>query len=51
MPAKKLHLGKAAFSPDESAAFSYFVEKTPFFVYAGIGFGQTITYDRKNCLR
>ena len=32
------------------AAFSYLVEKGLFSVYARIGFGQTFTYDRKNCL-
>ena len=51
MPAKKLHLGKAAFSTDESAVFSYFDENGSFFDGAGIGFVQTFTYDRKNCLR
>ena len=51
MPAKKLRLAKAAFSTDESAAFSYLIEKGPFFVYARIGFGQTFTYDRKKFLR
>ena len=48
---KKLHLGKAAFSTDESAVFSYFVEKRPFFGRARIGIVQTFTYDRKNFLR
>ena len=48
---RKLHLTKAAFSTDESAVFSYLVENGPFFGDAGIGFGQTFTYDRKNCLR
>jgi len=47
---KKLHLGKAAFSTDESAVFSYFVEKGPFFGDTGIRIVQTFTYDRKNCL-
>ena len=51
MPAKKLLLAKAAFSSDESAAFSYFDENGPFFGRAGIGIVQTFTYDRKNCLR
>ena len=48
---KKLRLAKAAFSTDESAAFSYLVEKGPFFGGAGIGIGQTFTYDRKKFLR
>ena len=48
---KKLHLAKAAFSGFGSAAFSYFVENGPFFGDAGIGFGQTFTYDRKKFLR
>ena len=48
---KKLHLGKAAFSTDESAVFSYFVENRSFFGGAGIGFVQTFTYDRKKFLR
>ena len=48
---RKLHLGKAAFSTDESAVFSYLIEKVLFFACAGIGIVQTFTYDRKNCLR
>ena len=48
---RKLHLIKAAFSTDESAVFSYLVAKGPFLGDAGIGFGPTFTYDRKNCLR
>ena len=51
MPAKKLPLAKAAFSPDESAVFSYFDEKRPFFGRAGIGIVETFTYDRKKFLR
>ena len=51
MPAKKIRLTKAAFSTDESAVFSYFVENRSFFGGAGIGFVQTFTYDRKNFLR
>ena len=37
---KKLRLAKAAFSTDESAAFSYPVEKGLFFAYTGIGLFQ-----------
>ena len=48
---KKLHLGKAAFSTDESAVFSYFIENGPFFGRAGIEIVQTFTYDRKKFLR
>jgi len=48
---KKLHLANAAFSTDESAVFLCFVEKGLFFGDAGIGFGQTFTYDRKKFLR
>ena len=48
---KKLHLGKAAFSTDESAAFSYFIENGSFFGGAGIGIVETFTYDRKKFLR
>ncbi|EEX72429.1 hypothetical protein GCWU000325_00892 [Alloprevotella tannerae ATCC 51259] len=48
---KKLHLTKAAFSTDESAVFSYLIEKGPFFGDAGIGISQTFTYDRKKFLR
>ena len=48
---RKLHLAKAAFSTDESAVFSYFVEKGPFFGGTGIGIVQTFTYDRKKFLR
>ena len=48
---RKLHLAKAAFSTDESAVFSYLVEKVLFFGGAGIGIGQTFTYDRKKFLR
>jgi len=48
---RKLHLAKAAFSPDESAVFSYFVENRPFFGGAGIEIVQTFTYDRKKFLR
>jgi len=48
---RKLHLTKAAFSPDESAVFSYFVENWPFFGGAGIEIVQTFTYDRKKFLR
>ena len=48
---KKLHLGKAAFSTDESAVFSYFVENRSFFGGAGIEIVQTFTYDRKKFLR
>ena len=42
---------KAAFSADESAAFSYLVENGPFFGGAGIEIVQTFTYDRKKFLR
>ena len=48
---RKLRLTKAAFSTDESAVFSYFVENWSFFDGAGIGFVQTFTYDRKKFLR
>ena len=48
---KKLHLTKSAFSTDESAVFSYFVENGPFFGRAGIGIVETFTYDRKKFLR
>ena len=48
---KKIHLEKAAFSPDESAVFSYLVEKVLFFACAGIRIVQTFTYDRKKFLR
>ena len=48
---KKIHLAKAAFSTDESAVFSYFVENGPFFGGAGIGIVETFTYDRKKFLR
>ena len=48
---KKLHLAMAAFSTDESAVFSYFVENWPFFGRAGIGIVQTFTYDLKKFLR
>ena len=41
----------AAFSTNESAAFSYLVAKGPFFGRAGIGLVQTFTYDRKKFLR
>ena len=51
MPAKKIFLAKAAFSTDESAVFSYFVENWPFFGRAGIGIVETFTYDRKKFLR
>ena len=51
MPAKKIRLTKAAFSTDESAVFSYFVENRSFFGGAGIEIVQTITYDRKKFLR
>ncbi|EEX70848.1 hypothetical protein GCWU000325_02275 [Alloprevotella tannerae ATCC 51259] len=51
VPDKKLHLAKAAFSPDESAAFSYFVENGPLIRCAGIRIVQTFTYDRKKFLR
>ena len=48
---RKLHLGKAAFSTDESAVFSYLIEKGLFFGGARIGIVQTFTYDRKKFLR
>ena len=48
---KEIHLVKAAFSTDESAVFSYFVENGSFFGGSGIGFVQTFTYDRKKFLR
>ena len=48
---KKLHLGKAAFSTDESAVFSYFDKNGPSFGRAGIGIIETFTYDRKKFLR
>ena len=49
--AKKIRLAKTAFSTDESAVFSYLIAKGPFIGDAGIGFGQTFTYDRKKFLR
>ena len=51
MPAKKIHLAKAAFSTDESAVFSYFDKNGPFFGRAGIGIVETFTYDWKKFLR
>ena len=48
---KKLRLSKAAFSTDESAAFSYLVENGSFFDGAGIGIVETFTCDRKKFLR
>ena len=48
---RKIHLGKAAFSTDESAVFSYLIKKGLFFGGARIGIVQTFTYDRKKFLR
>ena len=48
---KKSQVAKAAFPTLGSAAFSYFVEKGPFFGDTGIRIVETFTYDRKKFLR
>ena len=50
MPAK-ITSSKGRVSVFGGAAFSYFDENGSFFGGAGIGFGQTFTYDRKKFLR
>ena len=47
---RKLHLIKAAFSTDESAVFSCFVENGRLIFHTRLRIVQTFSYDRKNCL-